>query len=105
MSGIINPTPETKDNHGIVDGRQAGENPPAAPVVLDTLVDKDAWDPNARRVDPYPDFHGATSKDVYESAGKPGAGMTSAELRHNGMRGRKKEGLGNVKHGDKVLGE
>lgn len=37
---------------------------------------------------------GATSADVHDGLGKPSSGMTSAELRHDGHSGRKKQGLG-----------
>lgn len=37
---------------------------------------------------------GATSKDVHTGLGHPGQGMTSTEERHDGMHGRKKQGLG-----------
>ena len=37
---------------------------------------------------------GVTSGDVHDGIGKPGSGMTSAEMRHDGQHGRRKQGLG-----------
>ena len=43
---------------------------------------------------------GVTSKDVYnESSGKPGSGMSSYEMHHNGHASRKRETLGLAKFG------
>ncbi|KAH8115937.1 hypothetical protein DFH11DRAFT_1876519 [Phellopilus nigrolimitatus] len=44
---------------------------------------------------------GATSGDVYDGLGHPGQGQTSAELRHDGQTGRKKQELGQDQWGTK----
>lgn len=42
---------------------------------------------------------GSTSKDVYESSGKPGSGMSSQERHHDGHKPGKREALGLAKYG------
>ncbi len=48
---------------------------------------------------------GATSKDVHTGLGKPMQGETSAELRHDGQHGRKKEKLGLAGTGASEVGQ
>ncbi|SJL14427.1 uncharacterized protein ARMOST_17884 [Armillaria ostoyae] len=88
MSGAQNYAATQDSNEGIVDGRPAGWQP----VTLDTVVDRDAT--ASGESGPTQKLPGVTSKDVYQSTGKPGSGMSSKELRHDGQPGRKKEGLG-----------
>ncbi|ESK81995.1 hypothetical protein Moror_8429 [Moniliophthora roreri MCA 2997] len=97
MSGLSNTQGFTRTtdrtNQGIVDVRPEGHNPQSAPVKLDTVVDKDASGPTLQTsASDMP--NGATSADVYQSAGKPGSGMTSKELHNNGHAHRKEEGQG-----------
>ncbi|THV07377.1 hypothetical protein K435DRAFT_643785 [Dendrothele bispora CBS 962.96] len=93
-------------NQGIVDGRQEGQQPPPAPVTLDTYVDSDAslqsrhpTRMNAGQnptMDP-PPLPGATSGEVEAGVGdrfKPTSGMTSKELHNNGMSGKKRDSQG-----------
>ncbi|KAJ3492233.1 hypothetical protein NLI96_g129 [Meripilus lineatus] len=42
---------------------------------------------------------GATSQDVYESAGKPGSGMSSQEMHHDGKAHRKRSLQGKDQYG------
>ncbi|KAK0451187.1 uncharacterized protein EV420DRAFT_1274363, partial [Desarmillaria tabescens] len=77
-------------NLGIIDGRPAGRQPSPQPVTLNTVVDRDPIDQSCLSQE----LLGVTSKDVHQSTGKPGSGMSSKELRHDGQPGRKKEGLG-----------
>ncbi|KAK7021801.1 hypothetical protein VNI00_017245 [Paramarasmius palmivorus] len=71
------------------------QNPQRAPVTLDTVVDKDASLSSGPMQTSASDMlNGATSADVYQSAGKPGSGMSSKELRNDGHAHRKKEGQG-----------
>ncbi len=72
----------------------AGEQPTAAPTTLDTYTDKDASSSDPRPFSAHQELPGATSKDVHASAGQPGTGMSSKELRHNAQPSRKKEGFG-----------
>ncbi|PBK68233.1 hypothetical protein ARMSODRAFT_1085535 [Armillaria solidipes] len=90
MSGAQNYTATQDSNQGIVDSRPAGRQPSPQPVILDTVVDRDATGESG----PTQELPGVTSKDVHQSTGKPGSGMSSKELRHDGQPGRKKEGLG-----------
>ncbi|KAJ6453337.1 hypothetical protein C8R45DRAFT_1039236 [Mycena sanguinolenta] len=103
MSGIQNYTNATHvTDQGIVDGRPAGQLPREARVTVDTYVDKDASLNKDEKVDVgtgYDQLPGATSKEVSESTGQPGAGMSSKELRHNGQPGRKREKLGFDQYG------
>ncbi|KAF5367385.1 hypothetical protein D9758_003758 [Tetrapyrgos nigripes] len=87
-----------RNNQGIVDGRQAGQQPSPAPTTLDTYVDSDAslqshHNPTVNTA-PLP---GSTSAEVEAGVGdhfKPTGGMTSQELHHNGMGGRKRDAQG-----------
>ncbi|KAJ7828377.1 hypothetical protein B0H14DRAFT_2356536 [Mycena olivaceomarginata] len=100
MSGIQNYKNATDiTDQGIVDGRPAGQPAQAAPVTLDTYVDKNAASENEQTDAGYNQLPGATSKDVAESMGQPGSGMSSKELRHNGQPGRKREKLGVEQYG------
>ncbi len=108
MSGTQNYTATQDSNQGIADGHPAGRclclhhffnclilfdvgrQPSPQPVTLDTVVDRDATGESG----PTQELPGVTSKDVRQSTGKPGSGMSSKELRHDGQPGRKKEGLG-----------
>ncbi|KIK57705.1 hypothetical protein GYMLUDRAFT_228745 [Collybiopsis luxurians FD-317 M1] len=88
-------------NQGIIDGRPEGQQPPRAPVTFDTVVDKDASLSNpqqssASHTSASATLNGATSLEVDDSLGKPGSGMTSKELRHDGMPGRKKGEMGDL---------
>ncbi|KAJ7192054.1 hypothetical protein B0H12DRAFT_1246203 [Mycena haematopus] len=102
MSGAQNYKNATDiTDQGIVDGRPAGQNPQPSPVTVDTYVDKNATsetEPTDAGTE-YNQLPGATSKDVSESLGQPGAGMSSKELRHNGQQGRKHEKLGLEQYG------
>ncbi|KAJ7180101.1 hypothetical protein C8R43DRAFT_871273 [Mycena crocata] len=86
-------------DQGIADGKPVGQEPQAAGVTIDTFIDRDASGQNSRTDGPFDELPGATSKDVSESAGKPGTGMSSKELRHNGQQGRKREKLGDDRFG------
>ncbi|KAK0473650.1 hypothetical protein EDD18DRAFT_1224761 [Armillaria luteobubalina] len=79
-----------KKNQGIVDGHPAGRQPSPRPVTLDTIVDRNATSESG----PMQELPGVTSKDVYQSTGQPGSGMSSKELQHDSQPGRKKECLG-----------
>ncbi|KAJ3993914.1 hypothetical protein F5050DRAFT_1576699 [Lentinula boryana] len=104
MSGLNQPNfarTVEQTNQGIVDGRPEGREPERASVTLDTVVDKDASLPNAQHssdahTSASQTLNGATSADVYDSIGKPGSGMSSKELHHNGMPGRKKQEMGEM---------
>lgn len=41
-------------------------------------------------------MHGATSADMHQGMGHPGQGMSSNEMRHDGMHGNKKQGMGTI---------
>ncbi|KAF7333015.1 Glycylpeptide N-tetradecanoyltransferase [Mycena venus] len=102
MSGIQNYKNATDiTDQGIVDGRPAGQQPQAVPAsaTIGTYVDKNAGNDNERMDAGYNQLPGATSKDVYESAGQPGSGMSSKEVRHDGQPGRKREKLGSEQYG------
>ncbi|KAJ3763841.1 hypothetical protein EV360DRAFT_77922 [Lentinula raphanica] len=104
MSGLNQPNfarTVEQTNQGIVDGRPEGQEPERAPVTLDTVVDKDAslddaQHSSAAHTSASQTLHGATSADVDESIGKPGSGMSSKELHHDGMPGRKKQEMGEM---------
>ncbi|KAK7463575.1 hypothetical protein VKT23_006921 [Stygiomarasmius scandens] len=95
-----------RNNQGIVDGRPEGQQPSAAPVTLDTYVDPDAslqsrhptrMNAGQNPTMDAPPMPGATSAEIEAGVGdhfKPTGGMTSQELHHNGMHGRKREGEG-----------
>lgn len=72
----------------------AGQEPPRAPVVLDTFVDKDASATSPLVPRASDTLIGATSADVHDGLGYPGQGMSSKELRHDGQPGRKRHGGG-----------
>ncbi|KAF9075180.1 hypothetical protein BDP27DRAFT_36864 [Rhodocollybia butyracea] len=79
----------------------SGQQPERAPVTLDTVVDKDASLPNTEHsselhTSAAQTLNGASSADVDNSLGKPGSGMTSKELRHDGQAGRKKQEMGEL---------
>ncbi|KAF8169012.1 hypothetical protein K438DRAFT_1615627 [Mycena galopus ATCC 62051] len=104
MSGIQNYKNATDiTDQGIVDGRPAGQQPQPSPVTVGTYADKNASAENENQATDagtgYDQLPGATSKDVVESAGQPGSGMSSKELRHNGQPGRKREKLGVDQYG------
>lgn len=64
-------------------------------MTLDTLVDKDASRTSTGPLTDAADtLGGANSADVYSGLGKPGSGMSSKELHHDGQPGRKREGQG-----------
>ncbi|KAK0219140.1 hypothetical protein IW262DRAFT_1462767 [Armillaria fumosa] len=90
MSGAQNYTSAQNSNQGIVDGRPAGRQPSPQPVGLNTIVDRNATGESG----PTQELPGVTSKDVYQSTGQPGSGMSSKELQHDGQPGRKKDSLG-----------
>ena len=96
-------------NQGIVDGRPEGQNPPSAPTQLDTYVDRDASASSTEQgVSAESTLGGATSRDVHDSLGAPGSGMTSQETAHDGQHGRKRnpyglDGTGNPGHKEQVL--
>ncbi|KAE9409602.1 hypothetical protein BT96DRAFT_848243 [Gymnopus androsaceus JB14] len=104
MSGLNQPNyahTVERTNQGIVDGRAEGQPLESSPVKLDTFVDKDASLPNAEQssashTTAAQTLNGATSAEVHDSLGKPGSGMSSKELHHNGMPGRKKQELGEL---------
>ncbi|KAJ4487845.1 hypothetical protein J3R30DRAFT_857784 [Lentinula aciculospora] len=88
-------------NQGIVDGRPEGQQPEAASITLDTVVNKDASlsDPQHSSVAhtfASRTLNGATSADVHDSIGKPGSGMSSKELHHDGQAGRKNPQMGEM---------
>lgn len=84
----------------MVDLYCVGANPDAAPVTLDTVVDKDASAQTPRSSAPHDTLPGATSKDLHGGIGVPASGMTSSEMHHNGQGGRKREGFGvEARHG------
>ncbi|KAJ7129658.1 hypothetical protein C8R44DRAFT_84466 [Mycena epipterygia] len=102
MSGIQNYKNATDiTDQGIVDGRAVGQQPASAPVTVDTYIDQDASQENGQSGPPYDRLPGATSRDVSESTGQPGTGMSSKELRHDGQPGRKREKLGLDQYGTK----
>ncbi|KAF8979413.1 hypothetical protein BDQ17DRAFT_1410496 [Cyathus striatus] len=68
--------PDNRENMGIVDGRPEGRQPAPAKVTMDTVFDKDAS--ATEPLDTTAQFNGATSKDVYESAGRPGSDFTNS---------------------------
>ncbi|KAK7001672.1 Glycylpeptide N-tetradecanoyltransferase [Favolaschia claudopus] len=85
-------------DQGIVEGRPSGQQPQAAPVTIGTYVDKNAMTEEGEQTGEY-ELPGATSKDVHESMGQPGSGMSAKELRHGGQPGRKREKLGLEQYG------
>ncbi|KAF9221586.1 hypothetical protein BS17DRAFT_711198 [Gyrodon lividus] len=88
-------------NQGIVDGRPEGRQPKGSPVLLDTVVDKDASaDNEADHLMAQNSFPGATSRHVYQGSGVPVQGMSSKELRHDGQPGRKHRGQGTEQFGE-----
>ncbi|KAJ7907194.1 hypothetical protein B0H13DRAFT_2019255 [Mycena leptocephala] len=101
MSGLQNYKNATDiTDQGIVDGRPAGQQPQAAPVTVDTVVDRDATTNQPTDLGTgYDQLPGATSKDVYASTGQPGTGMSSKELRHDGQPGRKRDRAGFDQYG------
>ena len=91
------------ENQGIFDGRPAGtrlslridvtdvvlgQSQPPGPVTFDQVVDEDvsAPPPSAEET-----LVGPTSQDVHQGMGVPVYGMSSKEIRHNGLPKRKKE--------------
>ncbi|KAL0571543.1 hypothetical protein V5O48_010419 [Marasmius crinis-equi] len=102
MSGLSNTqefnrvTAADRTNQGIRDGLPEGQNPPRAPVQLDTVVDKDASAPSSTTGIPASStLNGATSQDVHNhTLGKPGSGQTSNELHHDGNVGGKRDRQG-----------
>lgn len=62
-----------------------------------TVVDRDPLAPRTTASDT---MTGATSRDVYESAGKPGSGMSSAQMHHDGQPHRKRHGGGQDQYGN-----
>ena len=88
-------------NQGIVDGRPEGQNPPSAPIQLDTYIDRDASAlPTEQGVSAESTLVGATSRDMRDSTGAPGSGMTSQEIHHDGRHGRKRNPYGLDPHGN-----
>ncbi|THH04346.1 hypothetical protein EW145_g5579 [Phellinidium pouzarii] len=67
-------------------------NPEGVPTFYqDRVVDKD---PYAEPTTASDTLTGATSADVHDGYGHPGQGQTSAELHHDGQKGRKKQEVG-----------
>ncbi|KAI0790334.1 hypothetical protein C8Q75DRAFT_732980 [Abortiporus biennis] len=67
----------------------------AAPDSI-TVIDRNPYDPPATAGDT---FGGATSQDVHGGIGKPGSGMTSAEVHHDGHHHRKRKMQGTDQYG------
>lgn len=67
-------------------------NPEGVPTFKNTIVvDEDALAPPPAASET---LTGATSKEVDDSLGKPGSGITSSEMRHEGKKHRNKTGYG-----------
>ncbi|KXN93399.1 hypothetical protein AN958_00323 [Leucoagaricus sp. SymC.cos] len=93
----MQPRNQPKANHGIVDGRPEGANPPLPKVLGDTVIDPDASaETPAVDTSAFPGPESATtSKGVHQGFGHPGSGMSSKEERHGGKHQyRKSEGQG-----------
>ncbi|OCH93910.1 hypothetical protein OBBRIDRAFT_789773 [Obba rivulosa] len=65
-----------------------------------TVVDPDPWAPRASVGDT---LEGADGRELSESYGRPGAGMTSAELHHDGRKKRKRRMQGLEVYGAGVV--
>ncbi|KAF8895360.1 hypothetical protein BD779DRAFT_1668646 [Infundibulicybe gibba] len=87
---------EESNNQGIIDGRPEGRAPDASIVTLDTVTDSDASKTHTESpmTGAGETLGGATSADVHDGIGKPGSGMSSKELHHNGQPGRKRDAQG-----------
>ncbi|EIW81254.1 hypothetical protein CONPUDRAFT_153805 [Coniophora puteana RWD-64-598 SS2] len=94
--------PSSQSNQGIRDGRPEGRQPESAPIQVDTYVDNDAAAPQPP-VTASSTLTGANSAEVSETIGKPGQGMSSKELRHDGQPGRKRHAEGVDQFGTHAL--
>ncbi|KAH8097009.1 hypothetical protein BXZ70DRAFT_304341 [Cristinia sonorae] len=84
--------------------QQQSQQPLAPAPDSRTVIDKD---PFAERTSVADTMTGATSKDVYGGIGKPGSGMSSAEMHHDGAQHRKRtmQGLDQYGNAGEVFGE
>lgn len=74
-----------------------GDAQPLAPAPDSrTVVDRDPWEAKTTAGDT---LTGATSQDVHGGLGHPGAGMSSAEMHHDGSAHRKRQMRGTEQFG------